>query len=77
MDAEAGWGTFERLGTPSLRRRAGYVLATAGNAPVWLLRDLRGTGASRIWLDPTGPRRGSYVRDWCLNDNVGVFDATG
>ena len=68
---------FERLGTPSLRRRAGYVLSTAGNAPRWLLADLRGTGGSRIWLDPTGPRRGRYVHDWCLNDNVGGLDATG
>ena len=80
-EAEPDWEAvgrwFKRLGTPSLRRRAGYVLSTAGNAPRWLLRDLRGSGGSRIWLDPTGPRRGRYVRDWCLNDNVGGLDATG
>jgi predicted transcriptional regulator of viral defense system len=68
---------FMQLGTASLRRRAGYVLSIAGNAPGWLLKDLRGSGGSRIWLDPTGPRRGRYVRDWCLNDNVGGMDATG
>jgi predicted transcriptional regulator of viral defense system len=68
---------FEQLGTPSLRRRAGYVLSIAGNAPRWLLKDLRGKGGSRIWLDPTGPRRGRYVHEWYLNDNVGGLDATG
>jgi predicted transcriptional regulator of viral defense system len=68
---------FELLGTPSLRRRAGYVLSIAGNAPRWLLKDLRGEGGSRIWLDPTGPRRGRYVHEWRLNDNVGGLDATG
>jgi predicted transcriptional regulator of viral defense system len=68
---------FEHLGTPSLRRRAGYILSIAGNAPRWLLNDLRGIGGSRIWLDPTGPRRGRYVHDWCLNDNVEGLDAIG
>jgi predicted transcriptional regulator of viral defense system len=66
---------FEQLGTPSLRRRAGYILSISGAAPRWLLDDLRGSGDSRIWLDPTGPRRGRYVHDWCLNDNVGGLDA--
>ena len=80
-EAEPDWAELGRwftlLGTPSLRRRAGYVMSTAGNAPERLLRDLRGKGGSRIWLDPMGPRRGRYVTEWGVIDNVGGLDATG
>ncbi len=80
-EAEPDWEEvgrwFKQLGTPSLKRRAGYVLSIAGNAPRWLLKDLRGEGGSRIWLDPTGPRRGRYIHEWYLNDNVGGLDAIG
>jgi predicted transcriptional regulator of viral defense system len=67
---------FSILGTPSLRRRAGYILSIAGNVPGWLLGELRGRGGSRIWLDPTGPRRGRLAPEWDVIDNVGGLDAT-
>lgn len=80
-EAEPDWEElgrwFSLLGTPSLNRRAGYVLSIAGSAPVWLLEELRGKGGSRIWLDPTGPRRGRLVPGWGVIDNVGGLDATG
>ena len=78
-EAEPDWSEvgrwFSLLGTPSLNRRAGYVLSAAGNAPGWLLEDLRGKGGSRIWLDPTGPRKGHLIPRWGVIDNVGGFDA--
>lgn len=80
-EAVPDWKTlgrwFSLLGTSSLNRRAGYILSAAGNAPRWLLRELRGEGGSRIWLDPTGPRRGRLDPEWGVIDNVGGLDATG
>ncbi len=65
---------FELLGSRSLVQRAGYVLARAGNAPDWLLRDFRSKAGTRVWLDPSGRRTGSYVREWKIMDNVGGWN---
>lgn len=80
-EAEPDWNEvalwLDLLGTPSLRRRAGYVLSIAGNVPEWLLDRLRGEDVSRIWLDPTGPHRGRYISEWGVINNVEGLDATG
>jgi predicted transcriptional regulator of viral defense system len=79
-EAEPDWKEvgrwFSLLGTHSLMRRSGYVLSKTENAPRRLLKDLRGKGGSKIWLDPTGPRRGRSIPGWNLIDNVGGLDAT-
>jgi predicted transcriptional regulator of viral defense system len=68
---------FDLLGTPSLRNRAGFLLEKAGNAPKWLLTELRTDLNYNIWLDPSAVRKGSTSKDWMVIDNVGGWDAIG
>jgi len=74
-DAEPDWdevyGLFERLASPSLRRRGAYVLAKTDNAPKRLCKKIAKGTSGKIWLDPSGPRRGKYDPEWKVMDNVG------
>jgi predicted transcriptional regulator of viral defense system len=61
---------FDRLGSQSLRQRGGYVLSKAGNAPKRALNHLRTGAKHKVWLDPSGKRKGRYIKEWKLIDNV-------
>lgn len=65
---------FNLLGSKSLKQRGGYVLSKAGNAPNWLLERLRHDAVQKIWLDPSARRKGMYVKEWRIIDNVGGWD---
>ncbi len=61
---------FDLLGSQSLRQRGGYVLAKAGNAPRWLLKQLKSRAKRNIWLNPSGRRKGKFDKEWLVMDNV-------
>ena len=61
---------FDLLGSQSLRQRGGYIMSRAGNAPDRMLDRLRTGAKHKVWLDPSGKRKGRYVREWRLIDNV-------
>lgn len=56
-----------RMGVRSLASRLGYLLARSG-----VRADGLASLASSVYipLDPRGPRRGRYVRDWKVIDNL-------
>jgi predicted transcriptional regulator of viral defense system len=76
-DANPDWkkvqAWFDRFGTVSLKRRAGYVLSKAG-APSWLLEHFRKGATYPVWLDPGMGRKAKYDSDWKVLDNVGGWD---
>lgn len=75
-DAKPDWNELghwlEKLGTESLRRRGGYLLSKTKNAPKWLLKRVMPKEGTKVWLDPSGKRKGKYAKRWCVIDNVGI-----
>ena len=64
---------FDRFGTTSLKRRAGYIFSKA-NAPLWIVRYFRKGAAYPVWLDPGMYRKAKYDSDWKILDNVGGWN---